>query len=206
MSAAAWGITRRGDLTPFNRDPPSCFSSRVARVRRSNSLEDKLLEEKLKNIHLEFSIKKGQIYKEAKILTSQMTGIQRVRETPVVGLERRKLQQAKAVNEVAFHKVGGSGIKAVHERARSDAYLPDKLSPHLTPSTAVAQYPSGDCRCCYTGCRLRKTSNMATEWRTPRSAIFPWYTSANASKENLPILEGTHKYDILKGQYARTLK
>ena len=96
MSTLTWGISRKGELTLFNRDPPSCFSNRVARVRRSNTLEDRRLQDKLRTIHLEHSIRNGQIHNEKKTLVRQLNGIHSVKETPEIGVERRKLQQAKA--------------------------------------------------------------------------------------------------------------
>lgn len=191
MSASGWGIKSKGDLTLYNRDPPSCFSNRVARVRRSNSLEDRRLQEKLRSIHLEHSIKRGQIFKEAKTLAHQLTGIQKVRETPEIGLERRKLQQAKAVNQFVFHKIGNSGIHSVHRRAYSASSLPSGLSPHFASSTnvtpTVRQYPRVDCRCCYTGYRLRRASTMAMDVRTPLSPKFPLDTSTQEPRENFPF-------------------
>lgn len=202
MSTSGWGVKRKGDVTLFNRDPPSCFSNRVARVRRSNSLEDRRLQEKLRNIHLEHSIKKGQIFKEAKTLAHQLTGIQKVRETPEIGLERRKLQQAKAVNQVVFHKIGNSGIHSVHRRAYSASSLPSGLSPHFTSSTnvtpAVTQYPRVDCRCCYTGYRLRRASTLAVDVRTPPSPKFPLDTSTKEPRENFTfsLPDGEHKSGV----------
>lgn len=194
MSTAGWGITRKGDLTLFNRDPPSCFSNRVARVRRSNSLEDRRLEEKIRTIHLEHSIRKGQLYNEKKTLVNQLSGIQRVRETPEVGLQRRKLQQAKASNQVVFHKAGraANSIPLLAQSASSSS-LQGHLSSHVTTpnvtSSVVTSYPSVDCRCCYTGYRLRRGSTMATspDYSRTRSPAFPSFSSSN-ERESLSFL------------------
>lgn len=201
MSTVSWGVTRKGDLTLFNRDPPSCFSNRVARVRRSNSLEDRRLQEKLRTIHLEHSIRNGQIHKEKKTLVKQLNGIQRVRETPEVGLERRKLQQAKAGNQILFHKAG-SAVHTVHARAQSTA--PSSLQAHLSSnvtqnvtSCAATQYPSVDCRCCYTGYRLRRTFTAiaaSPDWKQSRSPAFPLFSSPNEPRENLGIGETEEAY------------
>ena len=200
MSTAGWGITRTGYLTLFNRDAPSCFSNRVARVRRSNSLEDRRLQEKLRTIRLEHSIRNGQIYNEKKTLVSQLTGIQRVRETPEVGLERRKLLQAKAGNQVVFHKAGCS-VHSSNTRSHSAASFSRQafLSSQSTPSSAVTQYPSVDCRCCYTGYRLRRASPTATspDWRSPRSPAFPLFSSVNeSSKETLGFASTDDPYSF----------
>ena len=193
----SWGVTRKGELTLFNRDPPSCFSNRVARVRRSNTLEDRRLQDRLRSIHLEHTIRNGQIYEEKKTLVKQLNGIQRVRETPEVGLERRKLQQAQAGNQVLFHKAG-SAVHSVKTRAHSAAptSLQGHSSFHVTQnvtSSAVTQYPSVDCRCCYTGYRLRRSATIATsaDWRTPRSSAFPLFSSNNESTDEAFTFE-TH--------------
>jgi len=183
MATASWGVTRKGELTIFNRDPPSCFSNRVARVRRSNSLEDRRLQDKLRTIHLEHTIRNGQIYKERKKLVNQLTGIQKVRETPEVGLERRKLQQAKAGNQVLFHKTGTRAHSPVPSSPQG--HLSSHVTQNIT-SSAVTQYPSVDCRCCYTGYRLRRSSPAATspDWKAPRSPTFP-FPSVKESREHL---------------------
>lgn len=180
-------VTRKGDLTLFNRDPPSCFSNRVARVRRCNSLEDRRLQDKLRSIHLEHKIKNRHLYKEQRTLVKQLDGIHTVRETPQIGLERRKQLQANVGNSVLFHKAGNM-IHSVPKRAHS-AQPPSTLchSPsHVTQSSAVTQYPSPDCRCCYTGYRVRRSPTIATspDWRLPRSATFSFSTSAKESREH----------------------
>ncbi|XP_078359719.1 uncharacterized protein LOC144644171 [Oculina patagonica] len=180
-------VTRKGDLTLFNRDPPSCFSNRVARVRRSNTLEDRRLQDKLRSIHLEHKIKNRHLYKEQKTVEKQLNGIHTVRETPQIGLERRKQLQANAGNPVLFHKAGNV-IHSVQKRAHS-AQPPSILSyppSHVTQSTAVTQYPSPDCRCCYTGYRVRRSPTISTspDRRLHRSATFPLFTSTNESREN----------------------
>ena len=190
MSTAGWSITRKGDLTLFNRDPPSCFSNRVARVRRCNSLENRRLEEKIRTIHLEHSIRKGQLYKEKKTLVNQLSGIQRVRETPEVGLERRKLQQAKAGNQVVFHKTGRAA-HSIPARAQSasSSSLQGHLSSHVTTPnvtfSVVTSYPSVDCRCCYTGYRLRRGMVASPPNRRARSPAFPLFSSSSETRESL---------------------
>ena len=201
MADANWTVTRKGDLSLFNRDAPSCFSNRVARVRRSNSLEDRRLQDKLRSIHLEQSIRNRHIYKEQQTLVKQLNGIQTVRETPQVGLERRRLQQANASNPILFHKVGNTN-HSVEKRAHS-AQPPSSIlgySPSLvTQSTAVTQYPSPDCRCCYTGYRMRRSPIAPTspDWRLPRSATFPLFPSTNESRENFSFTS-THETNTRK--------
>lgn len=191
MSTLTWGISRKGELTLFNRDPPSCFSNRVARVRRSNTLEDRRLQDKLRTIHLEHSIRNGQIHKEKKTLVRQLNGIHSVKETPEIGLERRKLQQAKA----SFKKSNAlHGINTTLPHSNSQALLQPqgKLSSSVTQNVttgAVTQYPSADCRSSYTGYRLRKspTISRSTEWLLPRSPSYPLFTTGNEWRELLGI-------------------
>lgn len=180
-------VTRKGDLSIFNRDPPSCFSNRVARVRRSNSLEDRRLQDRLRSIHLEHTIRNRHLHKEERTLVKQLNGIHTVRETPPIGLQRRRLLQANAGNAILFHKTSNTD-HSVQKRAHS-AQPPSILShspSHVTQSTTVTQYPGPDCRCCYTGYRLRRSPTIPTspDWKLPRSVTFPLLTSAIESREN----------------------
>lgn len=189
-------VTRKGDLTLFNRDPPSCFSDRVARVRRSNTLEDRRLQDRLRSIHLEHSINNRHLYKEQRTLVKQLNGIHTVRETPPVGLERRKQLQANAGNTILFHKTGSVNHSA-HKRAHS-AEPPSLLShspSHVTQPSAVTPYPSPECRCCYTGYRVRRSPVMGI--RLYRSATVPLFTSKNKSREKFGP-DATHEMNIGK--------
>ena len=179
-------VKRKGDLSIFNRDPPSCFSNRVARVRRSNSLEERLLQDRLRSIHLEHKIRNRHLHKEERTLVKQLNGIHTVRETPAIGLQRRRLLQANAGNPILFHKASNTD-HSVQKRAHS-AQPPSihSYSPfHVTQSTAVTQYPGPDCRCSYTGHRLRRSPTISTspDWKLPRLATFPIFSSTNESRE-----------------------
>ena len=179
-------VKRKGDLSIFNRDPPSCFSNRVARVRRSNSLEERLLQDRLRSIHLEHTIRNRHLHKEERTLVKQLNGIHTVRETPPIGLQRRRLLQANVGNSVLFHKASNTE-NSVQKRAHS-AQPPSMHShspSHVTQSTAVTQYSGPECRCSYTGYRLRRSPPISTspDWKLPRSATFPLFPSTNESKE-----------------------
>lgn len=180
-------ITRKGDLSIFNRDPPSCFSNRVARVRRCNSLEDRRLQDQLRSIHLEHVIRNRNIFKEQQTLVKQLNGIQTVRETPQIGLERRRLQQVSPVYPNLAQRSGNS-TKLVHERANS-AQPPSvrSHSPSLaTQCSAVTPFPSPDCRCSYTGHRMRRSHTLTTSPHETfkRSATVPLFTSFVELREN----------------------
>lgn len=198
MSTLTWGISRKGELTLFNRDPPSCFSNRVARVRRSNTLEDRRLQDKLRTIHLEHSIRNGQIHNEKKTLVRQLNGIHSVKETPEIGVERRKLQQAKA-----SVKKGN----ALHGINTTPPYSQALLQPqgkssssvtHHVTTGSVTQYPSADCRSSYTGCRLRKspTISRSADWLLPRSPTYPLFTMGNEWREALGISSSSEVYNL----------
>lgn len=179
-------VKRKGDLSIFNRDPPSCFSDRVARVRRSNTLEDRLLQDRLRTIHLEHTIRKRHLHKEERTLVKQLNGIHTVRETPPIGLQRRRLLQANAGNPILFHKASNKD-QSVQKRARS-AQPPSihyQSPSHVTQFTAVTQYPGSDCRCRYTGCRVRRSPTISTspDCKLPRWATFPLFPSSNESRE-----------------------
>ena len=169
-------VQRKGDLSIFNRDPPSCFSNRVARVRRSNSLEDRRLQDRLRSIHLEHTIRNRHIHKEERTLVKQLNGIHTVRETPPIGLQRRRLLQTNAGNPILFHKASNTD-HPVQKRAHS-------AQPPYSPSH-VTQYPGPDCRCSNTVYRLRRSPTISTrpDWKLPRSATFPSFPSVNEFRE-----------------------
>ena len=188
MSTLTWGISRKGELTLFNRDPPSCFSNRVARVRRSNTLEDRRLQDKLRTIHLEHSIRNGQIHNEKKTLVRQLNGIHSVKETPEIGVERRKLQQAKA-----SVKKGN----ALHGINTTPPYSQALQQPQGKLSSSVTQYPSADYRSSYTGYRLRKSPiiSRSADWLLPRSPTYPLFTTGSEWREALGILSSSEVLD-----------
>lgn len=181
-------VKRKGDLSIFNRDPPSCFSDRVARVRRSNTLEDRLLQDRLRTIHLEHTIRKRHLHKEERTLVKQLNGIHTVRETPPIGLQRRRLLQANAGNPILFHKASNTD-QSVQKRARSaqPPSIHSQSPSHVTQFTAVMQYPGSDCRCSYTGYRVRRSPTISTspDCKLPRWATFPLFPSSNESRETL---------------------
>ena len=176
-------VKRKGDLSIFNRDPPSCFSNRVARVRRSNSLEERLLQDRLRSIHLEHTIRNRHIHKEERTLVKQLNGIHTVRETPPIGLQRRRQLQTNAGNTSLFHNASNTD-HSVQKRAHSAQ--PPYSPSHVTQSTVVTQDPGPDCRCSYTVNRLRwsPTTSTSPDWKLPRSATFPSFPSVNEFREN----------------------
>ena len=196
-------VKRKGDLSIFNRDPPSCFSNRVARVRRSNSLEERLLQDRLRSIHLEHTIKSRHIHKEERTLVEQLNGIHTVRETPPIGLQKRRLLQTNTGNPILFQKASKTDHSA-QKRAHS-AHPPsiNSRSPsRVTQSTAVTQYPGPDRRCSYTGYRLRRSPTISTipDWKLPRSVTFPIFPSANEFRENFG--QQTHETDTSKNGHG----
>lgn len=82
---------------------------------------------------------------------------------------------------------------------RNFSALPSGLSPHFASSTnvtpTVTQYPRVDCRCCYTGYRLRRASTMTMDVKTPLSHKFPLDTSTKQLRENFTfsLADGDHK-------------
>ena len=193
-------VKRKGDLSIFNRDPPSCFSNRVARVRRSNSLEDRLLQDRLRSIHLEHTVRNRHIHKEERTLVKQLNGIHTVRETPPIGLQRRRQLQTNAGNSILFHKASNTD-HSVQKRAHSAQ--PPYSPSHVTQSTAVTQYPGPDCRFSYTGYRLRRSPTISTsrDWKLPRSATFPSFPSVNEFRENYGSNK-THETDTCKNSHG----
>ena len=193
-------VKRKGDLSIFNRDPPSCFSNRVARVRRSNSLEERLLQDRLRSIHLEHTIRNRHIHKEERTLVKQLNGIHTVRETPPIGLQRRRLQQTNAGNPILFHKASNADHSA---QKRAHSAQPPSIhshSPsHVTQSATVTQYPG----CSYTGYRLRRSHTISSspDWKLPRSATFPLFPSANEFRENFGP-NTTHETDTCKNSHG----
>jgi len=197
-------VKRKGDLSIFNRDPPSCFSNRVARVRRSNSLEDRLLQDRLRSIHLEHTIRNRHIHKEERTLVKQLNGIHTVRETPPIGLQRRRLLQTNTGNPSLLQKASNTD-RFVQKRAHS-AQPPSVHShspSHVTQSTALTQYPGPDCRCSYTGYRLRRSPTISTslDCKLPRSATFPLFLSANEFRESFGS-NTTHETDTCKNSHG----
>lgn len=191
-------VKRKGDLSIFNRDPPSCFSNRVARVRRSNSLEDRLLQDRLRSIHLEHTIRNRHIHKEERTLVKQLNGIHTVRETPPIGLQRRRLLQKNAGSPILFHKASNTD-HSVQKRAHS-AQPPNSPS-YVTQS--VTQHPGPDCRCSHTGYRLRRSPTISTspDWKLPRSATFPSFPSVNEFRE-IYAPNTTHETDTCKNSHG----
>ena len=186
MSDINWTINRKGDLSIFNRDPPSCFSNRVARVRRSNSVEDRRLQDKLRSIHLEHTIRNRYIFKEQQTLVKQLNGIQTVRETPQVGLERRRLQQGNGGYPILLQRTGNSS-NSVKKRVNS-AQSPSVRShspSHVTQLTAITPYPHPECRFSYAGYRRHRSSTIPPSpyGTLTRSATVPLFTSFNESRE-----------------------
>ena len=200
----AMSVKRKGDLSIFNRDPPSCFSNRVARVRRSNSLEERLLQDRLRSIHLEHTIRNRHIHKEERTLVKQLNGIHTVRETPPIGLQRRRLLQTSRGTPILFQKAANTD-HPVQKRAHSAQ--PPSINSHspsnVTQSTAVTQNPSPDCRCSYTGYRLRRSPTISTspDWKLPRSVTFPIFPSANEFREPFG-LNTTHETDTCKNGHG----
>lgn len=180
-------ITRKGDLSIFNRDPPSCFSNRVARVRRSNSLEDRRLQDQLRSIHLEHVIRNRHIFKEQQTLVRQLNGIQTVRETPHIGLERRRLQQVNSGYPILAQRSENS-TNSVRKRANSaqPPLVKSHPPPLATQCSAVTPFPSPDCRCSYTGHRMRRSHTLTTNphGTFTRSATVPLFTSFGELREN----------------------
>ena len=189
-------VKRKGDLSIFNRDPPSCFSNRVARVRRSNSLEDRLLQDRLRSIHLEHTIRNRHIHKEERTLLKQLTGIHTVRETPPIGLQRRRLLQTNAGNPILFHKASNTDQRA---HSAQPPYSPS----HVTQSTAVTQYPGVSCVGTSTIRKLRRSPTISTspDWKLPRSATFPSFPSVNDFRENFGP-NTTHVTDTGKNSHG----
>ena len=88
----------------YKRDRPSCFSERVARVRRSNGLEERRLQTKLRAIHQEEEMRKYEIRNERKAIVKQLTGIRKIKDTSSLGLDRRRTPQSNVRKEILLTK------------------------------------------------------------------------------------------------------
>ena len=72
------------------RNPPSCFSSRIERVRRCNSLESVKLKGKIETLEAQRAIKHFIISREQAIIRKDLTKIRELK-LPDVSPERRRI-------------------------------------------------------------------------------------------------------------------
>lgn len=127
----------------FDKEVPSCFSSRVSKVRRSNVIENVKLQRELASLDIERSFRHYQMHQEKKDLEKQLKKLKKIKDLPLVGLERRKMSP-KDEHSIDFSST--SQFKNV-TKARSYSAPPS--------SSSLLSLPALTCRCAITGYKVR---------------------------------------------------
>lgn len=128
----------------FDKEAPSCFSSRVSKVRRANITENVKLQRQIAALEIERSYRHYQIHHEKKDLEKQLQKLKEIRGLPVV-LERRNLLSISKGNDVKFNS-----------DSTSTKYNSNRNSkPRSFSAPSSLSLPAITCRCALTGYKVR---------------------------------------------------
>lgn len=128
----------------FDKEVPSCFSSRVSKVRRSNVIENVKLQRQIAALEIERSYRHYQIHHEKKDLEKQLQKLKEIRDLPVV-LERRNLL-VKEEKLTEFNQDSSQTTKTNSKR---------NSKPRSLSAPSSLSLPAIACRCALTGYKVR---------------------------------------------------